>query len=244
MSSIKGNLIAPQDIFTSVAPNTDGNGGTNVGALATTGDGRMFRYTLAGATALVPGKLYQAAAEDTSNQENLALTAAAIGAISVTTSTTVTLAANALAGGLMVVTTGTGAGYTYKVKGNTAATAAVVTITLEDPLIVAVDTTSRIDLKKNPYNGVVVNPTTPTSAPVGAAVYAVNAGSYGWVQTHAPCAILADLAVTVGQPVAASLNTAGAVNNFTNTSGTTFVVGVAMTGIAAAEYGLVNLTID
>lgn len=243
-STLRGNFIEPQDIFTSLAPNADGNGGTNIGAMATTGDGRMFRYCKVGAVALVPGKLYQASAEDTTNLENLAVTAAAIGATSVTTSTTVTLTANQTAGGFMVISTGTGAGYTYKLKGNTAATAAVTTLNLEDPIIVALDATSKVDITMNPYNSVVVNPTTATSAPIGVPVFAVNVGSYGWLQTHGPCAVLADGTVAVGNPVVASTSTAGAIKNFATNAGTTFTVGVAETGIATTEYGTVFLTID
>lgn len=244
MSQIKGPLVSPQDLFTSVAPNSNPSGGTDIGNFATTADGRGFRYTLAGAAALVPGKLYQASAEDTSNLQNLAVVAAGTAAIQVVTSSSVTVGANALAGGLMVVTTSVGAGYTYKIKSNPVASAGALTINLEDPLLTNLTTASRIDLIPNPYAGVIVNPAAASSAPVGVAIYPVNAGSYGWIQTHGPVAVLADGALVVGQPVAASAGTAGAVEAFTGTSGTTFVVGVAVTGVATTEYGVVSLTID
>ena len=45
-----------------------------------------------------------------------------------------------------------------------------MTFTLQDPIEVALTTASRIDVKSNPYDGVVVQPTSRTSAPVGVAV--------------------------------------------------------------------------
>ena len=238
MSTLKANIqIEGQDVFSTSSTAT-----TDIGAFATTGDGRGFRYALAGATTLVPGKLQQASAEDTTNLQNLTTAVASVGATSMTTTSTVTLAANALAGGfLTVVSASTGAGYTYKVKGNTAATAAAVTIYLEDPVLVATTGTVKIDLIPNPYAAVIVNPATASSAPVGVAVYAVTNAQYGWVQTHGPVSVLADGAVTVGTALAASNAVAGAVEPL---AGVQAAVGVALTGIATTDYGFVFLQVD
>lgn len=239
MSALRANiLVQPQEIYTSSSTQ-----GSDLGALATTGDGRYFRYALAGATALAPGKLQQASAEDTTNLQNLAVAAAATAALQVITTTSVTLTVNQVAGGLLVVTSSTGAGYTYKVKGNTVASSATTTITLEDSLVNNLATTSKIDLIPNPFSSVIVNPTTATSAPVGVAVYAVTAAQYGWLQTHGPCGVLTQSVggVGVGAPVAPSTVTAGAV---TVAGGTTSVLGYALTGIATTEYGSVFLEID
>lgn len=238
MSALKANLmVTPQEIYS-----TSSTQGTDLGALATSGDGRYFRYTLAGGTSLVAGKLQQAKAEDTTNEQALTVTNVALGATSVVTTTTVTLAVNLLAGGFMTINSATtGAGFTYKIKGNTAATAAVTTFTLEDPIAVATTGTTIVDVKVNPYSAVVVNPTTATSAPVGAAVYNVTNAQYGWVQVHGPCAILADGTVTVGTALVASNATAGAVEALT---GVQAPVALALTGIATTDYGLVTLLID
>lgn len=229
-------LIQPQDLFVSSSTPQ-----TVVGSYAETTDGRGFRYAKAGAVALVPGKLQQASAEDTSNLQNLAVAAAAIGATSVTTTTTVTLAANQCAGGYLVISASTGAGYQYRISGHAAASSAAVTFNLEDPIVVALTTSSKIDVIPNPYDSVVVNPTTATSAPVGVAVAATPISYYGWVQTHGPCNLLADGTVTVGTAVVASNATAGAVEALT---GVQAPVGLALTGIATTEYGLIFLTID
>lgn len=226
-------LVNPQDIFTSSS-----TANTQLGAQASTGDGRTFRYAQAGAVAFVPGKLYQSSAEDTTNYENLAVAAAAIGATTVTTTTTATITANYLAGGFMAVSVTPGQGYIYQIAGNTAATAAAFSITLTDPILVALTTSSRIDLYPTPYSNLVVNPTTATSAAKGVAVYPVAISGYGWVQVGGAANVLAQGTVVVGTQVAASSTTAGAI---VATSGVLANVGVALTGIATTEYGLIDL---
>jgi len=213
---------------------------TTVGSRAVSPEGRVFRYAKAGAVALVPGTLLQAPAEATGN-EDLAVAAAAAGATTVTTTTTVTVTANQYAGGWMVVTVTPGQGYQYKIKSHPAATAAAVTLTLEDPIQVALTTSSRVDLVANPYNGVIINPTTATNAPIGVAVYPISIGYFGWIQVGGPAAVLADGTVTVGTSVVASNGTAGAVEAAT---GVQAPVGIAMEGIASTEYGMIKLSIE
>lgn len=238
MSSLTGPVLAEyQDLFTSTTTAGGPNGGLNLGAKAYTGDGREFRFVLAGGTALVPGKLQQSQAE-TTGWENLTPTATAAGATSIVTSSTVTVAANALAGGFVFVTVTPGQGYQYKIKGNTAATAAAVTIYLEDPILVALTTSSRIDVVASPYSSVIVNPATATGSPVGVAVYPVTAAQYGWIQVSGAANVLADGAVTVGTNLVASNAVAGAVEPAT---GVQALVGIALTGISDTEYGSVML---
>lgn len=210
-----------------------------IGEKAFTAEGRAFRYCKMGAVAGVPGKLYQAPAEVTGDQ-NLAVAAAAVGGVTVTTTSTVTVTANQYAGGWVMVSVTPGQGYQYKIKSHPAATGAAVTLTLEDPILVALTTSSRIDLIANPLNGVVVNPTTATSAPVGAAVYPIAIGEYGWLQVSGPANLLADGTVTVGTAVVASNATAGAVEALT---GVQAPVGLALTGIATTEYGAIDLNL-
>ncbi len=210
-----------------------------LGQQISSGDGREFVYVLAGATALVPGKLQQSPAEVTGD-ENLAFAAAAIGATQVTTTTTVTVAANQYAGGLLAITVTPGVGYVYRIKSHPAAAAAAVTLTLDDAIVVALTTSSRGDLI-NPFSGVIVNPTTATSSSVGAGVYPVAAAEYGWIQKYGPAVLLADGAITVGTNVIASNATAGAVEAGADAADLQSNVGVALTGIATTEYGFVKI---
>ncbi len=214
----------------------------NLGELVYSNDGRAFRYAKAGASDLASGKLNQASAEDTTNLQNLSIAAASAGASAVVTTSTVTLSANQAGGGLLVITGGPSRGQIYKIKDHAAASAAVVTLNLEDSLKAALTTSSTIDVIPNPFNGVVVNPTTATSAAIGVTVGTITAAYYGWLQVRGPAPVLADGAITVGYDVAASNGTAGAVEPMvTGVPGTQSRVGVALTGIATTEYGLINL---
>jgi len=217
----------------------------NIGEIAYSNDGRAFRYVKAGGTALVAGKLQQSPAEDTTNMQNLTAAVSAVGATSVTTTSTVTLTANQLAGGFLVIESGTlGIGFTYRIAGHAAASAAVVTFNLDDPIVVATTGTVNIDVHPNPYSGVIVTPTTTTSAPVGFAVYNVTNAYYGWICSHGPTAALAQGTVVVGDGViAAETTAAGAVVSQGNDTHDA-EVGYALTGIASGDYGLVFATID
>lgn len=212
-----------------------------LGERAVTPDGRSFRYCKVGGTSLVPGKLYQAPAEVT-NHQDLTPVAAAIGDTTLTVTLGNTAAtANQYAEGWVMVTVTPGQGYQYKIKSHPAASgSATLVLTLEDPIQVALTTSSRVDLVANPFSAVIVNPTTATAAPVGAAVYPVTNAQYGWLQVGGPACLLADGAVTVGTSLVASNGTAGAVEAL---AGVQASVGVAMSGIATTEYGPVMLTL-
>lgn len=201
--------------------------------------GNGYVWAKAGGVALVAGTLLQAAAEDTAHQ-NLVPAAAAIGA----TSVTVTLGASAVtanqyAGGWMVTTETPGEGYKYLISSHPAADAsATVVLTLSDPLQVALTTSSHVDLVRNPYDGVIINPTTATSCPVGVATDVVAASGYGWIQTDGYAVILNDAGSTVGTNVSASNATAGAVEAAVTAQA---AIGVAVTGIATTEFGMIKL---
>lgn len=233
MSLLTGTLnSAGQPLFSSNA-----NPQHTLGEEISTNDGRRFRYAKAGGSALVVGTLLQAPAETTTAQ-NLAVSPAAVGDITVTTTTTLTATANQFAGGYVMVTVTPGVGYSYKIKSHPAVTSAALTLTLEDPILVALTTSSRIDLVSSRYNGVIINPATATSAPVGAAIYPVASGEYGWIQVEGICNLLADGAITVGTELAASNGVAGAVEPL---AGVQAAVAIAITGIATTENGAVNL---
>lgn len=244
MSTLKAFAIsvAGQDVFTSSATQT-----TDLGAIASTGDGRYFRYCLAGATTLVPGQVQQGPAQDATNLSpaaGLAVAAAAIGATQVTLTGSLTLAANLLAGSFMTVAVTPGIGYTYKVKGNTAvSSAANCVVTLEDPIQVALTTSSKVLFVLNQYNGVVVAPATLTAAPVGVAIYPVVNAQYGWIQSHGQVGALltgtfASAGLAVGVLVGGTIGSLAPAIAGTNVLGYTTTIG------ATGQNGNVYLTID
>lgn len=232
--------VAAQGVFESKSTKLH-----NIGEYMVTNDGRGYRYCLNGGTAMVVGKIYQAKPEDTTNEQEITITNAAVGDLTITSTDTVTLAANLLAGGYLLVSEGTlGVGQVYRLKGNTAASGAVVTFNLEEPVRVATTGTCKVDVKVHPYSAIVVAPTTQTSAIVGAAQYAVAASEYGWVQTHGVCGILAQGTVVVGDGlVPANTTTTGTVVSRADAS-LEASIGYALHGAASTDYALAFLTID
>ena len=212
-----------------------------LGAVMGADGNRRFCYVRAGGTALVRGNIVQAPAEDTADQD-ITPTAAAVGATIIVTSSTMTVTANQYAGGWIVVSVTPGVGQVFKVKSHSAYTAAAATFNLEDPIQVALTTTSRIDFVANPYNNVIVTPTTPTGVVVGAAVNVIAANAYGWVQTWGPAPVIADAggALTVDDAISTSNATSGTVEVAVAGQPN---IGYAMTGIAANETGLAFLRI-
>jgi hypothetical protein len=239
MSKLTANTQAiPQDLFTESSTQQ-----LDLGAEVTAGDGRRYRYVLVGGTALVPGSLYQSPAETTSWQA-LAIASASAGATTITTTSTVTVTANQLVGGYVAISTGaTAKGYLYKIKSHPAATAAVVTITLEDPLkTVLTAGTHTIDLIASPYSKVELwDYTNHDGMPVGVAVYPVTAAYYGWIQVGGPAALLIDSGnVGVGVNVYAS----AAVDGCGDATATYGFIGTAVTAGSSTENAIVNLNIN
>lgn len=216
MSTLSKQIsIAPQEVF--VQSTTQG---TDLGQLATTGDGRFFRYALAGGVNLVAGTLLQAPAGDATNLNpigGLSIGQAnATGSVGpLTISDSLTVAANLVAGGQMVIVAGVATGYSYQIKSNSAVSGATgLSIVLSDALQQNLTTSTRVALVKNPYNGVIISPATKSGAPVGVAVSNLASGTYGWIQTRGVAPVLTETTgVPAGVAVGTNLaNTAGAVS--------------------------------
>lgn len=194
---------------------------------------RVFALVQNGATALVSGVLVQSPASVGANHTGLTLSTAAIGATSITATlggTAVT--ANQYAGGLLVISAGTGIGQTLEISSHVAqtSTSGTVVLNLKDPLSVATLTSdSKGSLTLPQYGsangtavstfGVVVNPTTATGRVIGATVYPIPASTstvptYGFIQTAGPVGVLNDANTAIGLDLMPSANTAGAVATY------------------------------
>lgn len=242
MSKLSGIVMASAaKLFSSSAEREH-----DLGSVAFDVEGNRYRYAKAGAVALVTGTLLQAPAQ-IANHQDLAPAATAAGAVQVTVTLGATaLTANYYAGGYAIVTVTPGVGYRYRILSHPAADAsAAVVLTLEadNAIVVALTTSSRIDLVPSPYSGVVINPTTATSSPIGVAVYPIAIGEFGWIQDGGVAAVLADGAVTVGTNVIASNGTAGAIEPGADAADLQASIGIALTGIATTEYGAIRLDI-
>jgi hypothetical protein len=197
-------------------------------------DGRVFRYCKAGAADLVVGNVIQAPAQDTAHQQ-LTPAAAAIGATSFTATLGASAAAaNLYAEGWAIIDTTPGLGYAYPISGHAAVlSSGVITLNLpaDSPIQVALTTSSRVSLQRNPYAGVIQAPTTLTGAVVGVAVYPITAAQYGWIQTHGPGAVLVAGTPGVGLAVVVPGSAAGAVVIDGAASATKVVGSMMVTGV-------------
>jgi uncharacterized protein YdeI (BOF family) len=196
------------------------NPSVNVGSLQWSDDGRAFRYVLAGGSSLVKGNLLQATAEDTQFDEMAVQAAAAVGAttIAVTLGSTATTA-SLFVGGFMTITTTPGLGQTFTILAHdVAAGAATCNFTVLEPVQTALTTSSKATVRKNPYSGVIQQPTTHTAMAVGFATRAVTNAKYGWIQTHGITAGLSDATVTAAATMglSPSVTTAGCVTKHVN----------------------------
>lgn len=200
----------------------------NLGEKAFSTDGRTFRYAKAGAVALVPGDVQQSPAI-VANHVNLTPTAvAAAGDVTITVTLGATAAtANQYAGGYLVIEKGTtGAGQSLLIKGHpAAASSATLTLTLSDAVQVATSGTVTASLVANLYNGTIQTPvTTLTGTPVGVAVGAIPAASFGWICSRGVTGVKADGIIAVGTVgVAVPAAAAGAAKVM---AGTLFEVGM------------------
>jgi hypothetical protein len=188
-----------------------------LGAKAETPDGRKFRWAKAGASALVVGDMLQAPAADV-DHDDITVRATAAGSTELLITTGASggaLDANEYAGGYAVIDTTPGLGYTYRISHHAAIAASTngsIFLMADDPIQVALTTSSKVTLIKNQYNGVIQTPaTTLTGSAVGAAVYPIAASEYGWIQTGGTAAVLTGGTPIVGSAVVVPGDTAGEV---------------------------------
>jgi len=246
ISSFKGSTIS---LFGVNGGNTstDLSIETQVGQKFDLADGRVVALVQNGASALVSGVLVQSPATIGANHTGLAVVAAVpIGGTSVTVTLggTVTTATQ-YQGGYAVVSAGTGIGQTLRIANNNAGTASgPCVLTLEDPLSVALDTTSKISLTLPQFggnggtnvatHGVIINPTTATGRVLGVTLYPIPASTttlatYGYIVTNGAVACLNDSVTAIGLDVMPSSAVAGAVVTYAvatrNRVGTSTVAG-------------------
>ncbi|TVL99573.1 MAG: hypothetical protein CV087_17595 [Candidatus Brocadia sp. WS118] len=213
MAKLTGSpVLGEVDLYTS---NTD-QGAPELGQLVFGANGKAFRYAKAGASALVVGNLLQSPAIDTQFDDMAIPSATAAGSyeVVVTNGTTV-LTGNEFVGGTLEVSVTPGLGEEYTILYNSsAASGAALTLRLDRPLRTAWTTSTKVTLRKSPYNGVIQAPaTTLTGEIVGVAIYPIAAGEYGWIQTKGVGAVLSDNSsiTATNQAVCGGSGTAGCV---------------------------------
>lgn len=194
------------------------SGKPRLGTRVITRDGRVWRFCVAGAADLVAGNLIQGAAPVTAH---LALTSAAqaVGDTVLTvTPGAASGAANLYAEGYLMIDTTPGNGRIYAISGHPAissSTAFTLTLEKDDPIQVALTTSSRYGLYPNLYKNVIQCPTTKTGPVVGVANCVITAAQNGWLLTFGPAPVLINGTPAVTAPVVNSATTAGAVDVWT-----------------------------
>lgn len=218
-------------------------------------DGRVYRWTRNGATALLTGRLCQQSVVTSGHGSDLAIQAArAVGDSTIAlTNATTAIVANDYQFGYVNIHDGAGEGLKYAVKSHPAESTGTGTVimTLEDDdtIRVALTTaTSLAGLRRHPYDEVIVHPTTPTGIPVGVTPVAVAVDEYFWLQTHGSCSVLINGTVIVGYLVTAGATTAGSVDvhplNSVDGSGQQAVIGYVERVQATTQHGDIFLTLD
>lgn len=249
MSAIIGTrTIAEQDLYTS---SSLASGAFQVGDLVEGSKGRLFRYSLAGAVALVAGNLLQESAEDTT-YENMAVGTAGVAGdkyIQVTNGTATITSAKFQGGTITVYTSGTsliGEEYVITRITGTLTTGGALKVYLDRPLRAAISTSATVNMKRSPWSGVIQAPiTTATGMAVGVAIYPIAAAEYGWVQTHGEATMLSsNQTAAVGSDIGTPcLDAAGAATVYA--AGTTHQrVGVIRQAKASGKGIAVFLQID
>jgi hypothetical protein len=213
------------------------------GQRAETQDGRVFRYAKTG-EAITVGRVTVSPAID-ATLVNCAVTAvAAIGALQISfTNAATTATENEYAEGYAIISYGTGAGQILKVKSHAALTSGGASVVyLEDPLVTALDTTSKVELTHNPWNGVMMTASAVTK-PTGGALIAFDKGYYGWFQTRGVFPGIADGTITAGYELQCDGSTAGDVE-LLGTYTQAYQIGNAIKATASGYFHPVWLNID
>jgi hypothetical protein len=190
--------ISEQDIRTTQAA-TQPSGAAwspslKFGQIGGINDGRVYTYSLNSTVALTAGLTVQAAAIVANHVARTLSVAQAIGSTTVVVplgNTAATL--GQYSGGWLTVVSGTGSGYNYRVKTNTAASGnGTTTVTLVDPILVATDSTSIVDLVPHSNSATIVTPTSTPKNVIGVSDIAVPASNYFWAQTQGVAAVFTD----------------------------------------------------
>jgi hypothetical protein len=166
--------------------------------------------------------------------------------------TLASIAANQFAGGYFVPTKDTGAGYVYRIKGNTATGNPVsgnFRLELYEKIKVKLDNTTDIAIAPSKY--VNLAPTNPVSGTVsnvvGVVMAPATADNYGWVCTRGICAALASTTgITYGAAIANAIVTTGSYMEFDTTTALAYrQIGTCIVPAgAAAAYGIINLQLE
>lgn len=113
-----------------------------------------------------------------------------------------------LAGGYITISSGTGIGYTYRIKGNAVSSGTSCIVTLYDPLVVGLDATGDIAISPSKYTRLKPAGAASTSGfPTGISISTIATSSpFGWIQTRGIVGVAWSGAVTANIQATAVLS--------------------------------------
>lgn len=174
-------------------------------------DHRVFRYAVAGAATLNPGKLALAPVPKVNHHNNTA-----IASLSGTYTPTFTIGNTAVVAGeynegYVMVNVTPDVGRSYKISNLGAVTGSgTANPTLFEPLVTTWSTATRVTLVHNTHSNT-VEAASATRRAAGVTMVAATTGSYYFALTRGVAPVLADGAIALGSRFAASGSVAGAV---------------------------------
>lgn len=218
-----------------------------LGTQAATPDGRLFRYALAGASTLAPGKVNQNVAVVSTHQNIAVQSAGAVGdmVLNVTLGATNATTAAQYDDGYIIGYDVSGVGQSLLIQGTPVLAASTSgPFSLYDPLATAMTTSAKVNLEQNLWSSTVVYATGATTLFCnGVSNVSVPATNYYWSQTRGTAAVLTNGTIAAGSGVIPGQTTAGSVD--IEASGTiTQRVGLAQQGGTSTKYSTTYLTID
>ncbi len=215
-----------------------------LGSMMMFADGRRFAYSGITATDIAAGALCQQTL-NAADHDLLAVAAAvAIGdkVVTVTNGGSTAIGVDDLADGYIVVEDDAGEGHLYTIRSNdAAATSATVTLTLYDPIQVALTTATTVTLFRNPWGRAIIHPSPATALLLGVTP-AARSNEFGWLQTWGPAACITQGTLVINEKVIDSASADGAVAPTASTAaGEEYYVGVTMEVGPTTEHSLIHL---
>lgn len=126
--------------------------------------------------------------------------------------TLASIAADVFAGAYLVISDGTGVGYTYRIRGNTATdnpATGNIRLTLYDPLAVALVATSDVMIVPNRFANLEAATTGTDNFSTGVTCATMALGEFGWVCQIGVVGGIADGTIAIGEAVTLSDSEAG-----------------------------------
>lgn len=218
----------------------------DLGTVAETADGRVYRYAQAGAVDLAAGKINNPVAKVTNHTINSVATAAAVGdrSVNITLAGATATTSGQYDDGYLVVIDSAGVGSAYRIEGTPViAGSGTGRIQLSEGIATALTTSSKVALQPNPWSGSIVAAASVSLLCNGTNNVLVTAAYYYWSQTAGVASILSDGVIAKNAEAINSDAVNGAVETRVDAT-VTRAVGVAVEATVDQKYYPVYLTLE